>query len=165
MNFARLLAAPAAVVLIGAAPLPAVYVSPAGQRVAGIPNPAEPYDVILPSGRIVAPVGHSVAVGTNALGVALTPDGKFAMVSNDDETAGGGAASGVRAGYSLAVVNTATMTLTDVYASGAAQFFLGIAAVRDPADPRSTLVVASGGGSDDVRFFHLDEFGKLQEAG
>jgi YVTN family beta-propeller protein len=156
-----------AAVLIGAAPLPAVYTAPAGQRVAGAPNPSNPYDVILPNGRIVAPIGRSVAVGMNALGVALSPDGRYAIVSNDDEQQAGVASRlvpGVRGGYSLAVVDTSTMSVTDVYAPDGARFFLGIVALKDPADPTQTLVIASGGGADDVRFLHLDAYGKLHDA-
>ena len=63
---------------------PTIYVSPSGTRVAGAPNPSNPYDTVLPNGRIVSPAGTSVVVGMNALGVTLTPDGRYAIVSNDD---------------------------------------------------------------------------------
>src|SRR6185437_13806011 len=99
-------AAALAFALLGAAPLPTIYTAPAGSRAAGAPNPARPYNVILPNGRIVAPVGRSVVVGMNALGVAVTPDGKYAVVSNDDEREESAQSSIVpqaRGGYSLAV--------------------------------------------------------------
>ena len=168
MNFRRLLTAACAAGLLGAAPLPAVYTAPAGSRIAGAPNPANPYNVILPNGRIVAPVGKSIAVGMNALGVTLSPDGRYAIVSNDDEQEAGVASrlvAGVLGGYTLAVVNTATMAVTDVYASPDAKFFLGVVALKDPANPAQTLVLASGGGAQNVAFFHLDSAGKLHQAG
>src|SRR5437899_744042 len=40
---------------------------------------------VLPNGRVVKPAGTSVQVGTNPLGMALTPDGKYLITSNDDE--------------------------------------------------------------------------------
>ena len=167
MNLVRLGAFGLSALLLAAAPLPAVYTAPAGQRPAGAPNPANPYNFVLPNGRIAAPVGRSIVVGTNALGVALSPDGRYAVVSNDDEQEGTAVSRlvpGVRGGYSLAVVDTATMRVTDVYAPAGARFFLGVAALRDPADPARTLVLASGGGSDELRFLQLDGSGKLSEA-
>jgi YVTN family beta-propeller protein len=153
--------------LCGAAPLPLMYTAPAGSRVAGAPNPARPYDVVLPNGRIVAPVGKSVVIGMDALGVALSPNGKFAIVSNDDEREDGAQSRivpGVAGGYTLAVVNTATMSVTDVYRGMHESFFLGVAALKDPANPAQTLVLAAGGPSNTVHFLRLDAFGKLHES-
>lgn len=133
---------------------------------AGAPNPARPYNVVLPNGRIVSPTGKSVVVGMNALGVAVTPDGKYAIVSNDDEreeAAQSRIVPQARGGYSLTVVNAATMAVTDVYRGEKEPFFLGIAALKDPADPARTLVVAAGGPSNTVHFLDLDSFGKLHE--
>lgn len=164
----RITAAALAVALIGAAPLPTVYSAPAGVRPAGAPSAARPYDVILPNGRIVSPVGKSIVVGMNALGVTLTPDGKYAILSNDDEREGNATsriAAGAQGGYSLAVVDTATMRLTDVYRAPRESFFAGVAALKDPAHPRQTLVLASGGASNDLHFLQLDAFGKLHEEG
>lgn len=166
MKLRPLIAAALALALLGAAPLPTVYTAPAGSRLAGAPNPARPYNVILPNGRIVAPVGRSVVVGMNALGVAVTPDGRYAIVSNDDEREESAQSSIVpqaRGGYSLAVVRTATMTVTDVYRGEKEPFFVGIAALKDPADPARTLVLAAGGPSNAVHFLHLDASGKLHE--
>lgn len=154
--------------LIGAAPLPTVYTAPAGSRPAGAPNPGRPYDVILPNGRIVAPVGKSVVVGMNALGVTTTPDGKYAIVSNDDEreeSASSRIVPGVQGGYTLTVVNTATMAVTDVYRGEHESFFAGVAALKDPADPAHTLVLAAGGPSNTVHFLQIDSRGKLHETG
>ncbi|HET9096042.1 MAG TPA: beta-propeller fold lactonase family protein [Candidatus Baltobacteraceae bacterium] len=154
--------------LAGAAPLPTVYTAPAGSRTAGAPNPSRPYDVILPSGRIVAPVGKSVVVGMNALGVTMTPDGKYAIVSNDDERESNAVSRivpGVQGGYTLTVVNTSTMAVTDVYRGEHESFFLGVAALKDPADPAHTLVLAAGGPSNTLHFLQIDPHGKLRETG
>lgn len=159
-------AAALAFALLGAAPLPTVYTAPAGSRVAGAPNPGNPYNVILPNGRIVAPIGSNVVVGMNALGVAVTPDGRYAIVSNDDEREEDAVSRIVpqaRGGYTLAVVDTATMSVTDVYRGENEPFFLGVAAVKDPANPSQTLVVAAGGPSNTVHFLQLDSYGKLHE--
>jgi DNA-binding beta-propeller fold protein YncE len=159
-------AAAFAFALLGAAPLPTMYTAPAGSRPAGAPDPNRPYDVILPNGRIVAPIGTSVAVGMNALGVTLTPNGKYAIVSNDDERESGAQSRivpGVRGGYTLAVVNTATMSVTDVYRADRESFFVGVAALKDPANPTNTLVLAAGGPSNTLHFLQLDALGKLHE--
>lgn len=154
--------------LFGAAPLPTIYTAPAGSRPAGAPNPARPYNIILPNGRIVSPVGKSVVVGMNALGVTVTPDGKYAIVSNDDERESGavsGIVAGVRGGYTLTVVNTASMRVTDVFRGEHEAFFQGIAALKDPRYPSQTLVLAAGGPSNMLHFLELDRLGKLHESG
>jgi DNA-binding beta-propeller fold protein YncE len=147
----RLFAAALAVALTGAAPLPTVYTAPAGLRNAGAPHADNPYDVVLPDGRIVAPIGSSVHVGgRDAIGVALSPDGRYAIVTN------GPAAS------SLAVVDTRTMARSSEYAATGTQFFLGVAALKDPANPQQTLVLASTGNGNSVEFFRMDGTGTLQ---
>lgn len=166
MKLRGIIAAALACTLIGAAPLPTLYTAPAGSRVAGAPNPGNPYDVILPNGRIVAPVGKSVVVGMNALGVAVTPDGKFAIVSNDDERENKALSAivpKVRGGFSLTVVDTSTMRVTGVYHAEDESFFMGIAALKDPARPSQTLVLAAGGPSNKVHFLRLDAAGVLHE--
>ena len=166
MNLRGLLAAALAFSLLGAAPLPTVYTAPAGSRVAGAPHAGRPYDVILPDGRIVAPVGRSVVVGMNALGVAMSPDGKYAIVSNDDERESSALSRivpHVRGGYTLTVVKTATMGVADVYRAPHEPFFLGVTALKDPAHPSRTLVLAAGGPSNTLYFFDLDRFGKLHQ--
>lgn len=168
MKLRGITAAVLALALTGAAPLPTVYTAPAGSRPAGAPNAARPYDVILPNGRIVSPVGKSVVVGMNALGVATTPDGKYAIVTNDDEREDAAVSRIVpqaRGGYTLAVVNTATMAVTDVYRGEHESFFLGVTALKDPADPAHTLVLAAGGPSNTLHFLELDSLGKLHETG
>jgi YVTN family beta-propeller protein len=150
------------VALFGATPT--IFSAPAGDRPAG-PSARAPFDVILPSGRIVAPVGKSVPVGMNALGVALTPDGKYAIVSNDDEReseAVNAVDHRVVGGFSLTVVDTRTMHVVDVYRpQGAAGYFIGIAALRDPAHPKQTLVLVSEGPLNTLGIFHITARGKL----
>jgi len=46
------------------------------------------YAGVLPNGRKVTPAGTSIQVGMNPLGLTLTPDGKFAITSHDDEREG-----------------------------------------------------------------------------
>jgi YVTN family beta-propeller protein len=161
-----ILAAALACLLFGAAPIPTQYSAPAGARAAGAPDPGRPYDVILPNGRIVAPTGKSVVVGINALGVALSPNGKYAIVSNDDEDDHPAVSSlepNVRGGYTLAVVDTSTMRIADVYSGANESYFMGIAALKDPADPKRVLVLAAGGPDNAVLFLHLDAYGKLHK--
>lgn len=142
-----------------------IYAAPAGDRIAGAPNPNNPYNVILPNGRTVSPIGKSVVVGMNALGVALSPNGKYAIVSNDDERESAAVSnySPVHGGYSLTIVNTATMRVTDNFTAAGVKFFLGIVAVNDPVHPGQTLVIAAGGGNDVVYFFQLGTAGKLTQ--
>ena len=89
------------------------YAAPAGNLPAGhVLRGGGPFDAVLPSGRLVTPAGRSVLTGMNALGVALTPDGRFALVSNDDEREGNVHSltdPNATGGFSLAVVDTATM--------------------------------------------------------
>ena len=141
-----------------------VFGAPAGSRPAGPVAATDPFGAILPSGRILHPTGASVVVGMNALGVALTPDGRYAIVSNDDErnaaaiSAIDGATTG---GYSLSVVSTATMRVAYRYRAPGESFFVGVTALRDPADPARTLVLAAGGAADAVYAFDLDATGQL----
>lgn len=143
---------------------PLVFEPPAGNRAAGLLDPADPFSQVLPSGRLIVPEGSSVAVGMNALGVALTPDGRFALVSNCGESGSSATSSldpRLRGGYSLAVVEIATMRLVEQYRAPDATFFAGIVAFADPLDPGRTLVFAAGGASDAVAVFDLDRAGHL----
>lgn len=161
----RILASLLSVALLGAAPASVTtFGAPAGARPAGA-SPASVFNAVLPSGRIIAPVGKSVPVGMNALGVALSPDGRYAIVSNDDEREFGARNAldaRVLGGFSLAVVDTRTMRVTDVYQSqGADAFFVGIAALKDPAAPARTIVLASEGPLNQINVFDLSAAGKL----
>ncbi|MBC5811509.1 MAG: hypothetical protein GIW95_11760, partial [Candidatus Eremiobacteraeota bacterium] len=148
----------------GAAPTPVSFEAPAGQLQAGPLSQADSYQQVLPSGRILKPSGTSVVVGMNALGFALSPDGKYAIVSNDDErqratvSALDGKSTG---GYTLAVVDTRSMTVVDRYTNKDERFFMGIVAMRDPANSANTLVLASGGPTNTVYAFDLDAAGHL----
>ncbi|MBV9270443.1 MAG: beta-propeller fold lactonase family protein, partial [Candidatus Eremiobacteraeota bacterium] len=162
----RLITAALACTLLAAAPARiTVYSAPAGDRPAGAPNAADPYNLVLPNGRIASPAGKSVVVGMQALGVALSPDGKFAVTTNGDEREDDvtNHVDGAKGGFSLAVVDTASMRLTDVFKSDTANFWLGIVTLKDPAAPSQTLVVASDGPTNRLHLFHLDRFGKLHE--
>src|SRR5579862_4683251 len=156
-----------AAVLLGAAHEPApliVYSAPAGDRPAGADN-VHPTDAILPNGRIAAPSGASVFVGTTPLGMALSPDGRYVVVTNGDDRTGGLPIPSIEPppaiGYSLAVVDAQTMGLVSVY-RGAGTFFMGGAA---PSDPGQTLVLASDGGAGVVRVFRLESGGQLTPEG
>lgn len=166
MNLRLIVAAASAAVFLGAAPrhVPlTVYSAPSGTRPAA-PSAQRPTDAVLPDGRIAAPVGETIFIGMNPQGVALSPDGRFAVVSNDDANARmspPSGAVGVLAGYSLAVVDTATMRITDAYHDPGTTFFAGVAVVSDPRNPAQTLVLASDGAHDVVRVFDLSYDGKL----
>ncbi len=145
------------VLLLGAsAPqhlIPIVFEAPAGGRpVAPLPDGA-PYAQILPSGRLVVPVGESAAVGKRALGVALTPDGSYAIVSSAGDTNS--------VGSMLTVIDTRTMRTTEWYRPAGESFFTGVAALSHPQNPARTLVLASGGASNDVYALDLDATGHL----
>jgi DNA-binding beta-propeller fold protein YncE len=101
------------------------------------------------------------------MGVALSPDGHYAIVSNDG--AGSGAATGsgtsLTSGYSLTVVDARTMRIVSVYQDPSAAFFMGVAAATDPNDASRTIVLASDGEAGSVRVFDLDANGQLTPDG
>ena len=142
---------------------PVTYAAPAGNIPAGHLRGAT-FDAVLPSGRIVTPIGPSVVTGMNALGVTLTPDGRFAIVSDDDEREAlvhSQIDSGATGGFSLAVVELATMRVVDRYRAASEKFWVGVVALTDPADPSRTLVLASGGPTNVVYALDLDANGHL----
>jgi YVTN family beta-propeller protein len=142
---------------------PVAYAAPAGNLPSGHLHGAT-FDAILPSGRLITPLGTSVVLGIDALGVALSPDGRYAIVSCDD-TGNEGLQSLVdpaaTGGHVLAVVDTATMTVVSRYRASAEPYWLGVAALPDPLAPSRTLVLASGGTANVVYAFSLDAAGKL----
>ncbi|HEY4439466.1 MAG TPA: hypothetical protein VGN14_03365, partial [Candidatus Elarobacter sp.] len=139
------------------------YAAPAGGMPAGHLRGAT-FDAVLPSGRLVTPAGMSVVTGMNALGVALTPDGRYAIVSNDDEREGqvhSAVDPGATGGFSLAVVDVSTMQVVDRYRAADEKYWVGIAALADPSSPSRTLVLAAGGPTNVVYAFVLDARGHL----
>jgi DNA-binding beta-propeller fold protein YncE len=139
------------------------FTAPAGALPTGHLRGAT-YDAVLPSGRIVTPVGTSVVTGTNALGVALSPDGRFAVVVD-----AGGPSTHARSalearvvdGDALTVVEVASMRVVDRFALPGEGYFAGIVAVRDPRFPVRTLVFVAGGASGAVDVVDLDANGHL----
>ena len=124
----------------GAQPsLPVMYEAPAQRMPAGHLG-ADPFWAVLPSGRLVKPEGKSALVGTSAQAVALTPDGRYAIV----------------AGEGLTVIDAETMQTLSQYLLPEVRAFTGVVATRDPLDPARTLVLASGGTSNAVYAFALD---------
>ncbi len=140
------------------------YGAPAGNIPAGHLRGAT-YDAVLPSGRIVTPLGTSVLTGMNALGVALTPDGRFAIVTQRRRARRRWCTrsidSGATGGFSLAVVDLATMRVVDRYRAPGEKFWVGIVALPIRPTPSRTLVLASGGPSNAVYALDLDANGHL----
>lgn len=141
----------AALLGAGGRPVPLiVYSAPAGNRPAG-PDKIHPATSVLPNGRIAAPAGANLFVGSNPLGFTLTPDGHYAVVSSGSAPPNS----------SLAVVDTRTMKVASEYRNAAPLFFMGVAAARDPNDASKTLVLASDGATGAVWVFDLDSAGEL----
>lgn len=114
---------------------------------------------ILPNGRIVRPAGVSIQVGMNPLGAALTPDGKYLIVSNDDERNGdlGSLISPVnQGGYTLSVVNTVTMQVVSQM-NTAGRYFIGVQVTG--AAPYT--VWASGGTDNSLKLFTVSSEGVI----
>lgn len=97
------------------------------------------FSAVLPSGRMVKPEGRSVVTGASALGVALSPDGRFAFV----------------AGSTLAAVDVDSMEVVAQYAAPPLHPYTSVIAVRDPSNPSQTLVVASAAAADTVYFYRF----------
>src|SRR5262249_2109952 len=103
------------------------------------------YAGVLPNGKKVTPAGSSIQIGMNPLGVALTPDGKFLVSSNDDEREGGLTSfqSSINlGGYSLTVVDTATFAVVSQFRTSV-RFFVGLQ-VSGPANGPYTVWAAGG---------------------
>jgi DNA-binding beta-propeller fold protein YncE len=141
-----------------------VYSAPAGVRPAGADR-VHPTDAILPNGRIAAPAGTSVFVGTGTFGMALSPEGRYAILSNAGSAFAGSpsaaAQTGLVSGPSLTVVDVLTMRPASVYRDPSAAFFMGVATARDPKDPSRTIVLASDAATSAVRVFDLEAGGTL----
>ncbi|MCW3095585.1 MAG: hypothetical protein JWL77_1203 [Chthonomonadaceae bacterium] len=130
---------------------------------------------VLPNGRKVTPVGKSVQVGMNPLGCTLTPDGKYLIVSCDDERDGamtslhttgmsvnGTGGQSLRGGYSITVVDANNMGVVSQSAIATDRFFIGLQVT--PGIPDAYTVWASGGGDNDVKLFHMSSAGLLAPA-
>jgi YVTN family beta-propeller protein len=117
---------------------------------------------VLPNGRIVRPAGISIQIGMNPLGAALTPDGKYLITSNDDERNATGVASNSllnsinRGGYSLSVIDTATMTVASQI-NTAGRYFIGLQATGNGP----YTVWASGGADQNMKVFALSAAGVI----
>jgi YVTN family beta-propeller protein len=128
---------------------------------------SEYYHGVLPNGCIVKPVGVSVQVGMNPLGIRLTPDGKYVITSNDDERdgdsdspSGRSLQSGVnKGGYSLSVINTRTMKV--VSQIGAGPVFAGL----QISGKGPYTVWASGGPSNSIKVFAITPGGVISASG
>ena len=143
--------------------IPVTYAAPAGDLPVG-PLHGAAFDAVLPSGRIVTPTGTSAVTGMNALGFALSPDGRYAIVSNDDERTASVHSlldPSATSGFSLAVIDATSLQVVDRYSAPGERYWVGIAALDDPAHPGRTLVLASGSTSDCVYVFTLDANGRL----
>src|SRR5271165_2831102 len=88
------------------------------------------YNGVLPNGAIVKPAGSTIQVGMNPLGLAVTPDGRFLVSSNDDERDGGATFTSLQnavnqGAYSLSVIDTTTMTVVSQF-NTSGKFFIGL---------------------------------------
>ncbi len=118
------------------------------------------YSGVLPNGRKVTPAGTTIQIGMNPLGIALTPDGKYLITTNDDEretnflsyqsTANLG-------GYSLSVIDTSTMSVVSQINVVNSKFFVGLQATG--SGPYT--VWTSGGGDNSVKLFSVTTSGTI----
>ncbi len=129
------------------------FAAPAGLRPAGQLTPGDPFDVVLPSGRIAKPLGTSVVVGAAALGVGLSPDGRYAVVTDG---------AGASAGSALYVVDTTTMAVVDQRTFPAEEAPSdGVLVMPDPMNPSAAVVLVSGGAANGIAVFDLGADGHL----
>lgn len=114
---------------------------------------------VLPNGRIVRPAGVSAQIGMNPLGVAVTPDGRYLITSNDDERDGNltSLQNPVNiGGYTLSVVRTSDMTVVSQTAT-AGRLFVGLQVTG--SGPYT--VYASGGGDNSIKLFSVSTTGAI----
>lgn len=125
------------------------------------------YQGVLPNGRIVRPEGVSIQVGMNPLGITVTPDGRYLVVTNDDERngvltlpSGNSLQSGVNVGgYSLTVIDSVTMRVVSQIQSG--PVFVGLRATgRGPY-----TLWASGGPSNRIKVYQISAAGEITSGG
>jgi YVTN family beta-propeller protein len=115
---------------------------------------------VLPNGKIVKPAGVSVQVGMNPLGVALTPDGRYLVTTNDNSRSPGASVQNTNniSGYSLSVVDTATMQVVSRIAGG--KFFVGV----QVTGPGPYTVWASGGADHLMYLYTISTTGTIAKA-
>jgi len=119
------------------------------------------YSGVLPSGAFVKPAGTSIQIGMNPLGIALTPDGRYLVTSNDDERESGMPSlqnTANQPAYSLSVVDTANMTIVSQINPGN-RFFIGLQ-VTGPASGPYTIW-ASAGADNSIKLFNLSSAGAI----
>ena len=119
------------------------------------------YAGVLPNGKKVTPAGSSIQIGMNTLGVAVTPDGKFLVSTNNDEREGGFTSYQSPTnvgGYSLTVVDTASFSVVSQLHTSA-RFFVGVQITGPVGGPYT--VWAAGGPDNDVKLFSLSNTGVL----
>ena len=108
---------------------------------------------VSPNGRKLTPAGTVVQTGMNPLGIALTPDGKYLVTSNDDEREGGYQSfqnSKNVGGYSLNVIDTSTMTVVAQTTTG--KFFIGL----QVTGTGPYTIWASGGVTQQILLYTFD---------
>ena len=135
---------------------------PAGTELAAGPNKFGSYfSGVLPNGRAVKPAGISIQVGMNPLGAALTPDGKFLVTSNDSDRSALVSQQNPMnlGGYSLSVIDTASMKLVSQFNSRV-KLFVGLQITG--SGPYT--VWASGGGDNQINLFTLSVSGEMARA-
>ncbi len=141
------------------AALPTAYVAPAGSRPSGVPNPERPFDLILPDGRIVAPIGTSAVAGSESAGLATTPDGRFVLVASlgsRDTAASSTMSPALDSAARVVVLDAATLRVTD---SRPADVSGGITVSTDSAGRSVVFATAADG----VKVWCLNETGQLDE--
>jgi YVTN family beta-propeller protein len=144
----------------------------AGPRKFGSTGDADYFHGVLPNGRIVKPAGVSTQIGMNPLGIILTPDGKFAIVSNDDERKTDMERHNDsvsiqnptnHSGYSLSVLDTSMSPMTVVsQINTAGTFFIGLQVVSNSGGDYT--LYASGGGDNSVKLFSIGVDGSIKAA-
>lgn len=133
------------------------------ERFAGPNQFGEYFHGVLPNGRIVKPAGRSVQVGMNPLGARLTPDGRFLIVSNNDDELP--ATPSLRdekivAGYALSVIDTRDMKILSQM-NTAGRLFVGL----QVTGTGPYTLWASGGGDNSVKRFTITADGAITAAG
>ena len=116
-------------------------------------KPVEPPGTLLPTGRYIQPIGDSVDVGSYPANMALSPDGRYLVVTN----------TGFR--QQISVIDTQTGKLTDEVAfntdANGAQLSLYYGLAFAP----NGQLYASNGPLDQITIFSLSADGKLTKGG